>query len=166
MAPRPATKLIVLDDIISLNDVNVVEWSPVGMLIPASGREDDVYQKLRAASPHLTVYRRGEVPDRFHFRDSPRITPLVLLAVEGWSITCRSRVASWRAPSGGHGWDNALPSMRAIFVAAGPAFRIGAVVDPFQNIHVYSLMTHILGLKPAPNDGTLDSVRAMLRTEQ
>ncbi|MEO5826144.1 MAG: ectonucleotide pyrophosphatase/phosphodiesterase [Gemmatimonadales bacterium] len=164
MAPRPATKLIVLDDIISLNDVNVVEWSPVGMLIPAPGRNDEVYQKLHVASPHLKVYRRDEVPERFHFRDNARITPLVLVAEEGWSITSRSRVASWRAQGGGHGWDNALPSMRAIFVSAGPAFRTGVVVDPFQNIHVYSLMTHILGLKPAPNDGSLDSVRTMLRS--
>ncbi len=54
--------------------------------------------------------------------------------------------------------------MRAIFVAAGPAFRTATIVDAFQNIHVYSLMTHILGLKPAPNDGNLDSVRTMLRS--
>lgn len=163
MAPRPATKLIVLDDFISLSDVNVVEWSPVGMLIPAPGKQDEVLRKLRAASPHLAVYRRDEVPERFRFRDSPRVTPLVLVADEGWSITSRSRVPSWRAGGGGHGWDNALPSMRAIFVAAGPAFRSGVVVDPFQNIHVYSLLAHILALKPAPNDGTLDSVRTMLR---
>jgi hypothetical protein len=37
------------------------------------------------------------------------------------------------------------------------------VAEPFQNIHVYELMCAILGLKPAPNDGKLDSVRAMLR---
>jgi hypothetical protein len=53
--------------------------------------------------------------------------------------------------------------MRALFVASGPAFRQGAVVAPFSNIHVYELMTHILRLRPAPNDGSLDSVRAMLR---
>ncbi len=163
MAPRPATKLIVLDDIISLNDVNVVEWSPVGMLIPAPGRDDDVYQKLRVASPHMSVYRRDDVPERFHFRGSPRIPPLILVADEGWSITSRSRVATWRAQGGGHGWDNALPSMRAIFVAAGPAFRSGTVVEPFQNVHVYALVARILGINPAANDGNIDSVRTLLR---
>lgn len=163
MAPRPETKLIVLDDFILLDDVSVVEWSPVGMLIPAAGKEAEVIRKLRGASPHLAVYRRDEVPERFRFRDSPRITPLVLVADEGWSITSRSRVASWRTRGGGHGWDNALPSMRAIFVAAGPAFRSGAVIEPFQNVHVYSLLAHILGINPAPNDGNLDSVRTVLR---
>jgi hypothetical protein len=37
------------------------------------------------------------------------------------------------------------------------------VVAPFQNVHVYSLMTHLLGLTPARTSGSLDSVRAMLR---
>jgi hypothetical protein len=55
--------------------------------------------------------------------------------------------------------------MGALFVAAGPAFKSGTVVMPFQNIHVYDLMAHILGLRPAPNDGTLDSTSAMLRVQ-
>ena len=53
--------------------------------------------------------------------------------------------------------------MRAFFIASGPGFRRGAVVEPFQNIHVYDLVCRLLGLTPAPNDGSLDSVRAMLR---
>jgi len=36
------------------------------------------------------------------------------------------------------------------------------VVPPFQNIHIYDLVAHILGLTPAPNDGSLDSLRAVL----
>ena len=163
MAATPASQLIVLDDHIALTDVDVVDWTPVGAIVPRPGKEAEVYAKLKAASPHLQVYRKSEVPERFHFRDHPRITPLVLIADEGWSITSRARVAGWRRASGSHGWDNTAPSMRALFVAAGPSFRTGAVVEPFQNIHVYSLMAKILGLTPAPNDGTIDSVRALLR---
>jgi hypothetical protein len=53
--------------------------------------------------------------------------------------------------------------MHALFVAAGPAFRSGAVVQPFQNIHLYNLMCAILKLRPAPNDGSRDSVSALLK---
>lgn len=53
--------------------------------------------------------------------------------------------------------------MRALFVAAGPAFKRGETVAPFQNIHVYDLLCRILGLAPAPNDGSPDSTRALLR---
>ena len=52
--------------------------------------------------------------------------------------------------------------MQAIFVAYGPAFKKGAVVEPFSNIHVYSLLTHILELEPAPNDGNLEAVLHLL----
>ena len=47
--------------------------------------------------------------------------------------------------------------MRAIFIAHGSAFKRGSVIEPFENVQVYNVMTKILGLKPAPNDGN-DSV--------
>ncbi len=33
----------------------------------------------------------------------------------------------------------------------------------FQNIHLYELMTHLLEVQPAPNDGSIDSVSVMLK---
>jgi hypothetical protein len=64
---------------------------------------------------------------------------------------------------GGHGFDNQLESMRATFIAHGPAFKKAKVVEPFENIHVYNLMTIILVLKPAPNDGKLEILKTVLR---
>jgi ectonucleotide pyrophosphatase/phosphodiesterase family member 5 len=61
-----------------------------------------------------------------------------------------------------HGYPPNLASMRALFLARGPAFARGAVVQPFQSIHIYDLVAHILGLTPAPNDGSLDSIKAVL----
>jgi hypothetical protein len=52
--------------------------------------------------------------------------------------------------------------MRALFLARGPAFNRGAVVEPFQNIHLYALLAHILELTPAPTAGELDSVKSVL----
>jgi hypothetical protein len=64
---------------------------------------------------------------------------------------------------GGHGYDNALVSMRALFIARGAAFKKGYVAEPFENIHVYNLMCKILGLKPAKNDGNFETVKGMLK---
>ena len=64
---------------------------------------------------------------------------------------------------GDHGYDPALKSMGATFIARGPAFKSGLVVEPFLNIHLYELMAAILNLPPAPNDGSLDSVRVILQ---
>jgi predicted AlkP superfamily pyrophosphatase or phosphodiesterase len=88
----------------------------------------------------------------------------VLLADDGWTISTR---AQWKvrplADLGNHGYDNLLPSMGAIFIGVGPDFREGAVVPSFQSVHVYELVAHLLRLRPAPNDGLLDSVRSVLR---
>jgi predicted AlkP superfamily pyrophosphatase or phosphodiesterase len=162
MIETPASRLIVLDDYINLADVEVVDWTPVGAVVPKPGKEAAVYAALAKAHPQLKVYRKGEVPAHFHFNSHARITPLVLVAEPGWSITSRSRVATWRGGAS-HGWDPAARGMGALFVAAGPAFREGVTVAPFSNIHLYELMSHILGVTPAPNDGALDSVRHVLR---
>jgi len=53
--------------------------------------------------------------------------------------------------------------MRAIFVAAGPAFKRGVSVPPFENVNVYNVLTSVLGVTPAPNDGDPSVARSLLR---
>jgi hypothetical protein len=45
--------------------------------------------------------------------------------------------------------------MEAIFLAAGPAFRRGAVTPVFDNVDVYPLLARLLGVKARPHDGDL-----------
>merc|ERR1719402_264458 len=44
--------------------------------------------------------------------------------------------------------------MNALFLAHGPAFRRNVELESFQNIELYNLMCQILGVSPAPNNGT------------
>jgi predicted AlkP superfamily pyrophosphatase or phosphodiesterase len=160
-------RVIYLDDYVDLATVDIVDMTPVGALVPRTGHDTDVYAKLHGAHPHLQVYRKADVPARFHFNDNPRITPLVAIADEGWTITTHATVQRAGLPKGGtHGFDNLLPSMGALFVASGPDFRQGVIVPPFQNIHVYDLLAGLLGVTPASNDGSPDSTRALLRTRR
>jgi predicted AlkP superfamily pyrophosphatase or phosphodiesterase len=161
MSATSPERLIALDDYIALDDVTVVDWSPVGAVTPKPGKLDTVYAALRGAHPHLHVYRKGDVPPHLRFGTHPRVTELVLIADDGWTITTRDRFERFRA-GGTHGYDPSLPSMRALFVAAGPALRRGVVVPSFSNIHVYELMAAILQITPARNDGSRDSVRTLL----
>lgn len=48
---------------------------------------------------------------------------------------------------GKHGFDNHHPDMRATFIAWGPAFKKGLIIDGFENVNVYPLVAHILGLQ-------------------
>jgi len=165
MAALAADRVIYLDDYVDPSRMTVVDLSPVGSLVPAPSYATEAYRRLKGAHPHLQVYRKGELPARLHYNANARITPLVTIADEGWTLTTRAVAARLGPPRGGaHGFDNLLPSMGALFVAAGPDFRTGAVVPPFQNIHVYSLLARLLGVTPAPNDGSPDSTRVLLRS--
>jgi predicted AlkP superfamily pyrophosphatase or phosphodiesterase len=164
MTPIDSARRIYLDDYLDLSQLEVVDWMPVTALVPQPGREEAVYGALRGAHPHLTVFRRDGVPERFHYRTHPRIPPLVLLADDGWTITSRERARRLPPPRGGtHGYDPALPSMGALFLAAGPDIVPGARLPAVENVHVYELLAHLLGVTPAPNDGTIVPFASIIR---
>jgi predicted AlkP superfamily pyrophosphatase or phosphodiesterase len=164
MAAVSRDRVILLDDWLASGTYRVVEWNPVALIVPAEGREAEVLERLRRI-PNLTTYRKDEVPARLRFRRHPRITPLVAIADEGWSIGTRDRFESnpTFAVGGTHGYDNALESMGALFLAAGPAFAVGRVVPRVRAVDLYELMAHVLHLRPAPNDGALDSIRVVVK---
>lgn len=151
MAPVSRDRVIVLDELVDMSSIEVVDWSPVAAIIPDPGREEAVYAALHGAHPHLQVWRKGGVPARLHYNDHPRITPIIALADEGWTIASRAQVARMDATGwttgGAHGYDPALKSMGAVFVAAGPGIVRGGVVPPFRNTAVYPLMVRLLGLR-------------------
>ena len=66
--------------------------------------------------------------------------------------------------AGNHGFDPNYSDMHVIFRAAGPDFKQG-YVNPlvFKNVDVYPLLSHLLGITPANNDGSLDDVTDLLR---
>ena len=83
---------------------------------------------------------------------------------EGWDMLPREAIARRTARTrGSHGYDPALPSMRALFVASGPAFRRGVTLQPFANVDVYPLLARLLGIRPAPNDGDIAPLLPALR---
>lgn len=65
---------------------------------------------------------------------------------------------------GEHGFDNQDMDMKPFFRAVGPAFHKDLEVGPFESVHIYSLMCHILGIQPEVNDGHLSATERMLVT--
>ena len=171
MAEINNERVVVLDDYISLDDVDVVDINPTLGLFPKPGREDAVYRALEKAHPRLRVYRRSQTPPQWHYRDHPRIPPLVGVVDEGWQLLRRNTVLDIVArrviaDRGSHGYDPArAPSMRGVFVAAGPAFRQSVTVRAFENVHIYHALARILGVTPAKNDGNPAVARRLLATE-
>jgi predicted AlkP superfamily pyrophosphatase or phosphodiesterase len=171
MAEVNNDRVVVLDDYISLDEVEVVDINPTLGLFPKPGREDAVYRALEKAHPRLRVYRRSQTPARWHYRDHPRIPPLVGVVDQGWQLLRRNTVVNILArrvigDRGSHGYDPARsPAMRGLFVAAGPAFRRGVTVGPFENVHIYHALARMLGVAPASNDGNPAVARRLLVSE-
>jgi predicted AlkP superfamily pyrophosphatase or phosphodiesterase len=170
MATQDPKNVIVLDGLFDTNLAEKVIWtSEIVSIFPKDGKEATIYEALKAKlPPHAKIYRKAEMPARFHYSNSPRIAPLLVLPDEGWILTTRAKVEEKKGESrkdgsrGGHGYDNELTSMRAIFIGHGSAFKKGVVIDPFENVQVYNVMARILGLTAAPNDGNDSVVTAAL----
>ena len=169
MSESTTSRVVILDDYLSLGGIDIVDLNPTLGLFPPAGGEDAVYRALAGAHPRLKVFRKAETPAHWHYRDHPRIPPIVGVVDEGWQILRRSTFNDLIAkgehgPIGVHGYDamEAL-SMRGIFVASGPAFKVGATVPPFENVHVYDALTKILGVTPATNDGDPQVAQSLLR---
>ncbi len=168
MATCDPERVVFLDDCVQLGRANVIDWNPVAAMRPADRDLEAVYRGLVNCNPHLRVYRKQEIPERFHYRDNPRIPPIVALADEGWVIESRDHFekSGRKVALGNHGYDNQLKSMWGVFFARGPAFPRGKRFGPLPNVDVYSLMTRILGVQPAPNDGDPQVVDAILRPSE
>ena len=166
MASVSPERTLVLEDYLDTATVTIVSAGEAIGLNPRDGNRARLVATLRRI-PHLEVYDKDSLPARWHYGANPRIPVVVGAMDEGWELVSR-RVAEQRQSGarpfkGSHGYDDQAPLMHALFVAEGPAFRHGAIVEPFRNIHVYDLVCGILGLVPAPNDGSPDTTRRLLR---
>lgn len=160
MASTPKSKIIDLDKYISPSVYRIFSNNPIGSILPNPGQEDAIYKNL-SAIPHVKVYKKDDIPDHFNYKHNRRIQPILVVPDEGYSL----RHNNSDVPNGNHGYDNTLKDMHPFFIARGPSFKKGFSIQTFNNVDVYPLMCKILGLVPAPNNGSLDHVQALLKTE-
>jgi predicted AlkP superfamily pyrophosphatase or phosphodiesterase len=159
-------KVIVLDQAIPMDAVRLITTGVVAGFAPKPGSEASVERAALAPHDHMRCWRKGDVPARLHYGTHPRVPPYICLADDGWIIRTQAYMDQPRPfiSNGEHGYDNADPNMRALFVAHGPAFKRGLVVPEFDNVDVYPLLAHILRIRPAANDGDYAAVESMLAT--
>ncbi len=164
MTPISTERIVLLDGLIAPQSVQVDFEGSVTGLRPLTG---DVGSLMSALAPlkHAKAYRVAELPAHFHVTANPRNPPVWIVPEEGWEIYFRARFETLRKNfnKGDHGYDPSFTAMRGLFVASGPSFKAGVVVDPVENVHIYNLLCAALKLQPAPNDGDDRLVRAALK---
>ncbi|XP_030202437.1 ectonucleotide pyrophosphatase/phosphodiesterase family member 2 [Gadus morhua] len=119
----------------------------------------------KMAGQHFKPYLKQHLPKRLHYANHRRIEAVHLLMERKWHIARKMpEVRRTRCGFfGDHGFDNKITSMRTIFAGHGPSFKFQKQVASFENIELYNIMCDLLGLKPAPNNGTYGSLNDMLR---
>ncbi len=153
-----------LEDVIPLDGIRFMAGGPYLTLWIEGGAERvrEVESALNARLRHARAYRREAMPERWRYAANARAGDVIVLAEPGHQVA-GSR--SFPARGGGaHGYDPAgAPNMQGIFLAAGPAIRPGTRIPAFENVHVYPLIAHLLGLRPNPGiDGRLEVLEPIL----
>ena len=145
------------------------QFETSGPLLYAKSEADaqKAYLSLLGASETFKVYRREKVPAYLHFNSNPREGDPVVVPAGPFNITAHEPKSNGNPTSpsvGQHGYDPAtMPSMKAIFYAAGPDIRAGATVAPFENVNIYPLIAKILGLRVGAIDGKLSVLQSILQ---
>ncbi|EMP40860.1 glycerophosphocholine cholinephosphodiesterase ENPP6 isoform X1 [Chelonia mydas] len=165
-------KVIELKNYINMTDIiQVKDRGPVVSLWPTKEKQTEVHNKLKAVQ-HMNVYSTEEIPDRFYYKKGKFVSPLTLVAEEGWFIAeSKEKLPFWENgtgkkeawQNGWHGYDNELMNMRGFFLAYGPDFKSNFRAPPIRSVDVYNIMCNIAGIKPLSNNGSWSRVECMLK---
>ena len=130
-----------------------------------SSKIESTYQALKQ-NKNFKTFKLDETPAHWYYKKSDdwhnRLGDLILVPN---SIHQVFNLGTRKPTPGKHGFDNKEVDMRASFMAWGPAFKKGMLIEGFENVHVYPLITKILGLKIDENkiDGQLKVLKPILK---
>ena len=157
MAPVPYAHSRNVESLVDPDDATYVSVGEVVGFVPRPGRQAAAEAQLLGHHDHYECWRKGELPPRWQYGTHPRVPPIVCQMDTGFTAVTPQKLAARRPGTtrGSHGYDPADPSMRALFIAQGPAFRQGVEIAPFDNVDVYPLLAKLVGIKPEASDGDM-----------
>lgn len=156
-------RAVFLDDLIDLDDHEITAWGAYAAIEPKSLPVSEVLAQL-ADLPHATCTDESTRPPELRYTGSARISPILCLAEQGWSITSRDYFEADTSNLTGatHGFAPSNTDMHGIFYARGPHFEKGHTHPAFESVHLYALMARLLELEPAANSGSAEVTAGML----
>lgn len=166
MATVTPDHLIATEDMVPPAIARVVAYGQSIGIEPLPGKAAEAEKTLLGTHPQYDCWRKQDLPARWHYGSNPRIPAIVCQMREGWDAIPRQQLLKRdkTAERGSHGYDPALPSMRAVFVAGGPSFRHDVVLAPFDNVDVYPLLARLLAIPAEANDGDITPLLPALAT--
>lgn len=160
------SKFVNIHDFVELRKEQFYS-GPVAMIYSDSpAQTEELYLQLQHR-PNFSVYKKESMPSYLNFSNGNRVGDLVLITDPPYNIIySENEVSEMEKPGGTHGYDPfTTKEMGAVFYAEGPGIRKNFKLSPVENIHVYPIVAHLLGLKPMTAiDGRLEVLLPMLRS--
>ncbi|RYG00235.1 MAG: alkaline phosphatase family protein, partial [Chitinophagaceae bacterium] len=104
------------------------------------------FKALKAEAKDYDVYLLKDVPKTWHYNKKAdlheRVGDLILVP----RLPKVFNINNAKPDGGQHGFDPAVKDMHAIFYAWGPQLKSKLIIPSFENIHIYPLITKLLGL--------------------
>lgn len=156
MAPVSTDRMVDMDAVIAPALVRYTWYpGPLAGMEPAAGQTIEALAPVLGRHGHVECWKKEAIPARFRFGAHRRVPSVVCMADTGWTLNSASVRRPYPVRGGAHGYDPEDPLMGALFIAHGPAFKQGAVIPTFDNVHVYPQIADLLGVKPEASDGDL-----------
>jgi predicted AlkP superfamily pyrophosphatase or phosphodiesterase len=156
-------KTIFLDEYVPnfLDRVDYYQWNPRSAFPSVSvnlqpknlGETQKILTELKG-SEEIDCYDKKSVPKDWHIENNVRTAEIFCVGKLG-NLMSLNRNATHLVSPGNHGFDHNEVDMRSIFFAFGPSIN-HKEIKPFENVEIYNLMTKLLNIKAAPNNGTID----------
>ncbi|MEW6982949.1 ectonucleotide pyrophosphatase/phosphodiesterase [Colwelliaceae bacterium 6471] len=111
-----------------------------------------------------SVHTKGMLPSNWHFNTNLSVIPDLIVDAQPPFTFVDDESYVGKAT---HGYaPDSTTQLDAIFVAQGPSFKKGVVVDSFENINIFPMLVKLLGVKSSHKiDGTITPLLPMLKAE-
>ncbi len=162
MAATDPARTIWMKDYVAKEDYQLISYGGILFINNKPGHEAALAAALAKMPDFIHCWRKGEVPERFHYGQHPRVPDWLCLPDAGARIMDAN--PDHPDDGGDHGYDPDSADMRALFLATGPAFRGRTHLDTFDNVDVEPLIRDLVGLPPRKiRDGDDAPFRTVLR---
>ncbi|WP_341225751.1 ectonucleotide pyrophosphatase/phosphodiesterase [uncultured Arcticibacterium sp.] len=133
----------------------------LSMVFLPSEDVDSIYASLKTLEKNFKIYKKGDLPKKWHYNKHERIGDLVLVANPGFAF--RKKKINEKI-TGEHGYDPyTTEQMQGILYAQGPNINSGLTTEPIENVNIYPLITKILGFKNPKIDGKFRKIKAFYK---
>ncbi|GAA0483526.1 ectonucleotide pyrophosphatase/phosphodiesterase [Parasphingorhabdus litoris] len=162
MAETHPDRVIYLDNILPRDQYRLVVDGNYAGIEPLTDDMSAINTAFLKPHENMECWKREDIPARFQYGKNPRVPSILCLPETGWVIY-QDKPQWMTGIGGGHGYDHLHPDMIAFFLANGPDIQSNGKIETFDNVDIYSLIAHLVDVKPNASDGDISSFEQALK---